>query len=153
MEHPLVGRLEGYEWLFPMLATLGGLCSIAYSIRLVGEVFFGPESHELPQHPHDPPAGMWAPVATLVAICVVVGVAPAWFQSFVFVVAESAIGGPTPEYKLALWHGLTPALGMTGVALVGGALLYRKLRSSRPLRMPFEDVSGKALFEASWTSP
>ncbi len=148
MEPPLAEALAGYTWLFPALATFGGLCSMAYSFRLVGDVFFGEENPDLPEHPHDPPMGMWLPVATLVTICVIVGVAPFLFEGFVFAVAESAIGGPRPDYKLAIWHGLTPALGMTVIALVGGALFYRNWRSIHSFHKRFKEISGKVIFES-----
>jgi multicomponent K+:H+ antiporter subunit A len=147
MEHPLAGLTGGYEWLFPVLVTFGGLCSMAYSFRLIGDVFLGEEAHDLPKHPHDPPAGMWGPVAILVSICVLVGVLPFLFQGFVVVVAQAVIGGPVPEYTIAIWHGLTPALGMTGLAIAGGGLLYWKWRSVHAVHMRFAEVTGKQLFE------
>ena len=60
-----------------MLATLGGLFSAAYSVRLVHDVFFGAPARDLPNpHPHEPPWGMKAPVLLLVLVCIAVGLAP-----------------------------------------------------------------------------
>ena len=36
--------LGGLSWLMPLLATLGGILSVAYSLRLVHAVFFAPAS-------------------------------------------------------------------------------------------------------------
>jgi multicomponent K+:H+ antiporter subunit A len=116
----------GQSWLFPLFATIGALLSAAYSARLIFHVFLGPERHKYPQHPHDPPFGMWLPVAILVIPTVAIGVMPATFAgAIVEQTALAAAGGALPDYHLALWHGLTPALAMSGLALVGGlALLW-----------------------------
>ncbi len=148
MEHPFAAQISGYEWLFPVLATFGGLCSMAYSFRFIGDVFFGEENHDLPKHPHDPPVGMWMPVAILVTICIAIGILPFLVENFVFVIAGATIGSAVPEYHIAIWHGLTPALGMTGVAVAGGALLYWKWRSVHLFHMRFDETSGKEVFEA-----
>jgi multicomponent K+:H+ antiporter subunit A len=57
-------------------ATLGGLFSAAYSLRLVHDCFFNGPARGLPQpQPHEPPWGMKAPVVLLVAACLLVGLA------------------------------------------------------------------------------
>jgi len=72
------GRLWGEaNVLVGVLATLGGLFSAAYSLRLVHDTFFNGPPRDLPKaHPHEPPLGMKLPVMLLVAVCVVVGLAP-----------------------------------------------------------------------------
>jgi multicomponent K+:H+ antiporter subunit A len=79
---------------------------------------------------------------------VIIGVVPFLFEPFVFTIAAAAIGGPVPEYHLAIWHGLTPALGMTGVAVVGGIILFKNWRGVHLFHMRFEQTSGKDVFEA-----
>ncbi len=60
----------------PLLATFGGICSVAYSLRFIHDVFFNGEPKPLPNGtPHEPPLFMSAPVVLLVVLCVVVGVA------------------------------------------------------------------------------
>ena len=95
-------------------------------------MFLGPKRDDYPHHPHDPPAGMWLPVAVLVVPVVLIGMAP-WL-------VEPAgrrrrrvpwSAAPLPDYHLALWHGVTPAVFMTVVALAGGLLL---LAAYRPVR-------------------
>ena len=66
----------GSPWVVPLLATLGALLSVAYSFRFVTAVFLGRQRDDYPRHPHDPPAGMWLPVAVLVVPVVLIGVAP-----------------------------------------------------------------------------
>ena len=71
------GILGGLAWLIPVLATLGSVLSVAYSLRYVRNVFFGPEAQELPKTPHEAPFLMRLPMLLLVALCVVIGLLPA----------------------------------------------------------------------------
>ena len=117
----------GWRWLVPAIATLGALCSVAYSVRLVHDVFFNGPPRDLPQgaHPHEPPAGMRAPVALLAILCVVVGIMPALtFGPMVLVAATAMLGHAPPPYHLSLWHGLNLPLLMSVMALAAGAALY-----------------------------
>ncbi len=116
----------GARWLVPAVATLAAIASVAYSVRLVHDLFFNGPPRELPNpHPHEPPLGMKAPVALLAAICVVVGVLPAvTLGPMVLVAATAMLGQPPPDYQLALWHGLNLPL-LLGLSALGlGALLY-----------------------------
>jgi multicomponent K+:H+ antiporter subunit A len=117
------------RWLVPAIATFAGVCSVAYSLRFIHDVFFNGEPKDLPKpHPHEPPLFMKAPVALLVALCVVVGVLPAvTFGPIVHVAATAVLGAPPPEYQLALWHGFNLPLAMSGVALAGGVAMYAAL--------------------------
>jgi multicomponent K+:H+ antiporter subunit A len=69
---------------------------------------------------------MRAPVEVLVDVCVVVGVLPTLaIGPLLAVAAGGALGGPLPEYSLALWHGLNLAFVMSALATAGGvALLF-----------------------------
>ena len=62
--------------MVPVLATLGALLSVAYSFRFVDGRVLGPRRDDYPRHPHDPPVGLWLPVAVLVVPVVLIGVAP-----------------------------------------------------------------------------
>ncbi len=139
------------SWAIPLLATLGGLCSVAYSLRLVHDVFFNGPARDLPNpHPHEPPLGMKAPVALLVAICVAVGLAPMWIAGpLVSLAASSMLGAPAPTFEFALWHGFNLPLLMSAVAVAGGALLYFWLRHGGRLHRYLPGpLSAKALFHA-----
>jgi multicomponent K+:H+ antiporter subunit A len=65
-------------WIVPALATLGALLSVAYSLRFIAHVFFGPVRDDYPSKPHDPPAGMWASPAFLAVLVILIGVMPCW---------------------------------------------------------------------------
>jgi multicomponent K+:H+ antiporter subunit A len=120
---PLYGS---FNWLVPLLATLAGMLSVAYSLRLVRDVFFGPVPPALAAHePHEPPYFMRLPVELLVLLCLAVGMAPALAVGPVLAAAAQAtLGTPLPEYSLAIWHGINTPLVMSVLALFGGALLY-----------------------------
>ncbi len=121
------------DFTLPLIATLAGVFSVAYSARFVFDVFFGPPcGDEVPKHPHEPPHWMRVPVELLVLICLVVGVAPAWSVGPMLAAsAAPVVGGVLPEYSLAVWHGFNLPLLMSVVALVGGGVLYLAQRHGR----------------------
>ena len=128
--------LDGAPWLevaLPVLATLAGGFSVAYSARFVFDVFFGPRCDtEVPKPPHEPPHWMRVPVEFLVLLCLVVGIVPAWsVGAFLATAAAPVVGGTLPEYSLAVWHGFNLPLAMSFVALAGGAAIYLMQRHRR----------------------
>ncbi len=115
----------GYFVWPPVVATLAGIFAVAYSLRFIHDVFFNGAPVDLPRTPHEPPRWMKAPVEVLVAICLLVGVLPGITVGPLLAVAAAAtLQGELPEYSLAIWHGFTPAMGMSLVALAGGVALY-----------------------------
>jgi len=113
----------GSVYAVPVLATLGALLSVAYSLRFVAHVFLGPVRDDYPAKPHDPPFGMWAAPALLVVLVVGIGVLPHLAQPLVVTAAGAVTGGVLPDIHLKIWHGVTPALYMSGIAVLGGAVL------------------------------
>jgi len=121
------------DWGLPVIATLAGIFSVAYSLRFTVDVFFGPPcAGNVPKTPHEPPHWMRVPVELLVLICLVVGTAPAWsIGPLLAAAATPVVGGTLPDYSLALWHGFNLPLVMSLIALVGGSLLYALQRQQR----------------------
>ena len=115
----------GNTWLFPTLATLAALFSVAYSLKFIVHVFMGPPRDDYPAHPHDPPFGMWAPPAFLAILVVLIGFFPKLIVGPIVKVASMAVTGSDklPYYSLKLWHGVSPALFMSMAAIVGGIIL------------------------------
>src|SRR5690606_36702080 len=60
----------------PLLAVVASAFSVAYSLRFIGEVFFGPEASDLPCAPLEPPLMILTPSAVLVLICLIAGMIP-----------------------------------------------------------------------------
>jgi len=140
----------GQAWLFPLLATIGALLSAAYSARLVFHVFLGPARHDYPHHPHDPAFGMWLPVAILVVPVIAIGVMPATFAGAIVERTASAIaGGALPAYHLAVWHGVTPALAMSAIALAGGLALLWAYPQANRMRLAVPRPEAMTMFKAS----
>ncbi|MBS1223405.1 MAG: NADH:ubiquinone oxidoreductase subunit 5 [Proteobacteria bacterium] len=112
-------------WLLPAAVTLAGVFAVAYSLRFIHDVFFNGEPIGLTKTPHEPPRWMKVPVEILVALCLLVGIAPALTVEPILAVAVAGVlQGPPPDHDLAIWHGFSPALGMSVIALVGGGLTY-----------------------------
>ncbi|MCE0464235.1 MULTISPECIES: monovalent cation/H+ antiporter subunit A [Pseudomonas] len=143
------------ELSLPIIATLAGTFSVAYSLRFTVDVFFGPTATDLPLTPHEPPRWMRAPVELLVFACLLVGIFPAQVVgSLLAAAALPVVGGPLPDYSLAIWHGLNAPMVMSLVAMSGGIVLYLLLRKrfkrGQILQPPLIGrLSGKRLFERS----
>ena len=121
------------EFVLPVIATVAGIFSVAYSARFVFDVFFGPPcGPEVPKTPHEPPHWMRVPVELLVLVCLVVGVAPAWSVGpLLATAAMPVVGGVLPDYSLAVWHGFNLPLLMSFIALAAGGGLYLLQRRGR----------------------
>jgi multicomponent K+:H+ antiporter subunit A len=120
------GELAGR--LIPVAATVAAVFSVTYSIRFVHDAFFNGEPKGLERTPHEPPRWMKVPVEVLVLICLAVGILPAWTVGPLLALgAQATVGGPLPEYSLAIWHGLNVPLLMSAIALLGGIGLYTVL--------------------------
>ncbi|MFV0514173.1 MAG: monovalent cation/H+ antiporter subunit A [Jhaorihella sp.] len=136
-------------WLVPGLATFGALFSAAYSFRYIAHVFLGAERDDYPGHPHDPAPGMWLAPAFLVSLVVLIGLFPETVAGGIVAAAAGAVtGGDLPDYHLKLWHGLTPALYMSAVALSGGLFL---LWAHSPLNRAWSNAprpEAKTIFDA-----
>jgi multicomponent K+:H+ antiporter subunit A len=140
----------GSPWLFPVLATIGALLSAAYAARLVFAVFLGAERRDYPHHPHDPPFGMWLPVAILIAPVIAIGMLPQIVAGPIVERAAFAVaGGSLPDYQLAIWHGFTPALFMSLTATAGGLLLYVLYSQINRLRLAVPRPDAMTMFQAT----
>ena len=118
--------------VLPLLATVAGMFSVAYSLRFTIDVFFGAPATELPMQPHEPPHWMRVPVELLVLACLVVGIFPAWSVGrFLLAAASPVVGGELPAFNLALWHGFNKPFAMSVAAMLGGIALYALLRWQR----------------------
>ncbi|MCW8908072.1 MAG: monovalent cation/H+ antiporter subunit A [Sedimenticola sp.] len=136
-------------WLLPTTITVGGVFAVAYSFRFIHDVFFNGEPVNLPRIPHEPPRWMKLPVEMLVALCLLVGILPALtVEPILRVAAAGVLQAPPPDFDLAIWHGFSPALLMSVVALIGGGLLYARRRPLYALHEKYGDhFQGKRLFD------
>ncbi|MBV6418561.1 MAG: Na(+)/H(+) antiporter subunit A [Steroidobacteraceae bacterium] len=130
----------------PAIATLAGAFSVAYSLRLIHQVFFGPPAGHLPRTPHEPTRWMLLPSLLLVAACLLVGIFPARTIGPLLALGVQAIlGVATPAYSLVVWHGFTVPFVMSLLAFAGGISLYllryflgQRATGQAPLRAPLD---------------
>ncbi|WP_295532525.1 monovalent cation/H+ antiporter subunit A [uncultured Thioclava sp.] len=138
----------GNAWIVPALATLAALFSATYAFRFISHGFFGPVSKDLPKTPHDPSFGMWFSPAFLVVLVLAIGVFPmAVAGPYVQMATNAVVGGGYHMHALKIWHGVTPALIMSAIAVTGGLVL---LAAHAPLQrlwdgMPRPDA--KVIFD------
>ncbi|HEX7054454.1 MAG TPA: monovalent cation/H+ antiporter subunit A [Burkholderiales bacterium] len=155
------GPLRLLDRALPFVATLWGMFSVAYSLRFIHGVFFGPAPAGLPREPREPPRWMRFPIELLVAACLLVGILPALTVGPVLDIAVRAVlGSRAPAYSLAPWHGFTVPLAMSLIALGGGALLYFSVlqrylargEERTPLLPPIEGrrIFDRVLATVSW---
>ncbi|MEO9340903.1 monovalent cation/H+ antiporter subunit A [Mesorhizobium sp. SB112] len=121
------------SWLdraLPYVATIASTFSVAYSLRFIHCVFFGPAPTDLPRVPHEPPVWMRRPIELLVLICLVVGIVPGLTMGpYLHSGVLAVLGEATPQYSLSIWHGFNVPLVMSLIALVCGIILYALLRN------------------------
>ncbi|MCB5185113.1 monovalent cation/H+ antiporter subunit A [Methylobacillus gramineus] len=126
-------------WLLPLVVTIGGIFAAAYSIRIAHNVFFNGETEDLPKTPHEPSRGLQIPVEILVVLCLLIGIFPAQIAGpLLSVVVASTLQATPPEYHLAIWHGINPALIMSMIAVAGGILVYRSRERLFKLQARFD---------------
>ena len=119
------GPVQALNRALPIIATIWGMFSVAYSLRFIHGVFFGPAPEGLPRVPREPPRWMLLPIEFLVLACLFVGILPALTIGPILEIAVRSVLGPqTPHYSLSIWHGPTIPLMMSMLALVGGTVLY-----------------------------
>ncbi|WP_067560962.1 monovalent cation/H+ antiporter subunit A [Halofilum ochraceum] len=138
----------GQGWLLPLAVTAGALLSVAYSFRYVVHVFFGPQRDDYPRKPHDPPAGLWLPPAFLVGLVVLIGLFPDVIAGDLVRATTGAVTqGGAPDVHLYLWHGFTPALLMSVIAVAGGAIALWRYDRVRAWWYAGPHPEAKALFD------
>jgi multicomponent K+:H+ antiporter subunit A len=114
----------------PYIVTMASMFTVAYSLRFIAEVFFGPPTRELSRTPHEPPFLMRFPVGLLVLACLLVGIVPGLtIGPLLRTALHAVLGDAIPTYSLAIWHGFTPEFLMSLVAISGGVAIYLTFRS------------------------
>lgn len=126
-------------WRYSVLAVIvvSAALAIAYGWRLFSRSFLGrPSEHVSGQHPHDPGIGMLLGPGLPVLLSVILPLGLLPLVSALLTPAAGAVAGEEVKVKLALWHGLTPALGLSMTAILGGIVLARfegRLATARAL--------------------
>lgn len=146
-------EIEGHAAMriaMTVAAFLAGVFGVAYSLRFVHDTFFGEGPRAVDREIHEPPRFMRIPVGILAALCLAVGVVPAWTVAPVLATAaHGVLGDAVPEYSLSIWHGFNMPLMMSLGGVVGGALLYLGLRRLINLHAVARHAIGRHLFRVN----
>lgn len=138
----------GLDWFFPVFVTIGATASAAYSFRYMFFVFLGPIREKYPSHPHDPDMGMWLPSALFMAMVILFGLFPeSWAGGLVTSATNAIMQAEGPEFHPALWHGWTPAVTMSAIAV--GISLFM-VTAYKPLRLTwdiFPKIEAKKIYD------
>ncbi len=145
-------RASLLDGVAPYVATIASAFAVTYSVRFIHTVFFGPKPVNLPRRPHEPPRWMRLPIEFLVLVCLIVGIIPGLtIGPYLNTAVVSVLGERTPEYSLAVWHGINTPLVMSVAALTVGMLFYLALRKylAQGLDGPpvIRNFKGKRIFE------
>lgn len=112
-------------WLIPLAVTIAAIFSVAYSLRLVHDVFFNGEPAKLPRKPKEPTRLMKVPIELFILAALAIGILPMFFVAPILTVAAAgSLQTIPPEYTIKLWYGFNIALLMSALALVLGGLMY-----------------------------
>jgi multicomponent K+:H+ antiporter subunit A len=142
--------LGALSWFIPLLATLAGTLAVAYSLRFMHDVFFNGEPIDLPKTPHEPPRYMRVPVEILVLFCVAIGLFPQFLIGDLLAAASQAVlQTELPAYSLAIWHGFNLPLLMSGLAIIGGSILYINRHRLFDFQSQFAAADAKYVFEGN----
>jgi len=142
--------LGSLSWMVPVLATLGGIFSVAYSMRFIHDVFFNGDPINLPKTPHEPPRYMRVPVEILVALCLLVGIFPSvMVGNLLYAAASATLNGSVPSYSLAIWHGVNFPLLMSIIAMCGGLIVYANRQHLFKFQAQFPTSDPKLVFESA----
>jgi multicomponent K+:H+ antiporter subunit A len=140
--------LGSMSWLIPVLATVAGALSVAYSSRFIHDVFFNGEPIDLPRTPHEAPRYMRVPIEVLVVLCILVGIFPHFAVDGILSAASLAVlGEAMPEYKLTIWHGFNLPLLMSGMAVIGGLFIYVNRKYLFQFQASLPPFNAKKIFE------
>lgn len=112
---------DGWGWIALIGTGIGSALTVAYSARF----FWGAFATRAGQKDTALHASRWdiqlAP-GLLAAATLILGPASGWLDQFLAPYADTMPGGG--DYHLALWHGLEPALGVSALVLLAGAVLF-----------------------------
>ncbi len=111
---------------FISVVVLAGAVFVAVACIVGLRVFFG-RPRPTPRKPHEAPLSLWLGPLLAAAIGLVLGLLPSHTAAWILSPAASAAfgdRGPHVPLELSLWHGLTPALGLSAVSIFLGAIVY-----------------------------
>ncbi|WNG35420.1 DUF4040 domain-containing protein [Archangium violaceum] len=110
-------------WGLAVGGAVGFVLLVGTALRVGVRPFLG-ERRELEHAVHEAGPALWGPSLLLAAGGLVLGFVPGWVEPLLAGAARSIAGSEGGHLKLALWHGLTPALGLSAASLALGAAAF-----------------------------
>ncbi|GAA2532735.1 Na+/H+ antiporter subunit A [Pilimelia columellifera] len=144
----VLDSLGGGGWL--RLGTLavvvaGSTLTVAYSARFVWGAFSDRDTPE-PRPLRRIPAGFLVAPAVLATAGLAVGLLAGSLNALLVPYAR-AFGVHADDYQLALWHGFTPALGLSAVAVALGLVVFRSGRRRQASGPRWPRLTGGAVYD------
>ncbi|BCJ49776.1 Na+/H+ antiporter subunit A [Actinoplanes sp. NBRC 14428] len=133
-----------WERLVVAGVVLGSALTVAYTLRFLWGAFAGKAGVE-PRPVHRVPWPMLAPAALLAVAGLAAGVFAPALDGLLASYADTYADPGT--YHLALWHGLTPALGLSALVLAGGAVVFALTARTHGWRRARLPVDGGTAYE------
>lgn len=118
------------ETVAPVLLTIAVLVPnvVFVAVAIVAGIRpFAGERVDLPKAPHDPGPSMLTGPLLLGGLGVLSGLVPAAFATGLASRAVASITGTPSDLELALWHGITPMLLLSGLTLLLGIAVFWRL--------------------------
>ena len=129
--------------LLTAVAVLSSMFFVAVGCCVAYKPFYGSRI-ETPKHPHEAPPAMWLGPVLLGVFSLSFGLLPGWPASLISAAGASILGSHELHAHLALWHGFTPALGLSVLTLLGGLAAYRWRPAIRRTALPLQEAGAKA---------
>lgn len=111
------------RWLFIAATVLANAALLAAAAIIILRPFFGAPAEPHPEA-HHVSLNLWLGPVLPALLSLILGLLPNLVTQSAVVPAVSAITAQPVDMHLALWHGLTPMLALSGVTVVCGVLIY-----------------------------
>ena len=145
---------SGLEAQGPLIAAavvFTGALLLAAAALAVWRPFFG-ATPATPRRPHEAPLSMWLGPAALAGAGLLFGLVPGALAALAGSAAAASRGVETVPLTLHLFHGLTPALGLTAISTAAGLALFAMLPKLAARRIPVGRWGPARLYDWSMDS-
>ncbi|HWG90440.1 MAG TPA: putative monovalent cation/H+ antiporter subunit A [Candidatus Thermoplasmatota archaeon] len=111
-------------WPVLLAASLLTAMFLTTVALVVGIRPFVGKAKPTPKTPHEGPVSLWLGPLLLAILGLLIGLFPRFVDATLVHASAAAVLLEPADVELVLWHGFTPALGLSLVTLTGGILLY-----------------------------
>jgi len=115
-------------WAFPVLAVVGSIFTLVYSLAIFFKVFWGsPPVQGTPTKPREASWGMLLPTGIMAGFTLLIAIIPGFFADKLLTPAIGAVTGTEPYLHIYFWHGFNGPLLMTALVVGIGLLLFWRI--------------------------